>query len=426
MSKEVEKIDVNYKNKKRYKTSKYPIRQPRFFTWLIWVLSKIMLIGKKYRIEKENMEGLKPPYILLSNHLQFIDFELVAVATYPHRMNNVVSIDGYYMRPWLMELIGCIATRKFTQDLYLVKSMLHCLKKGDVVCMYPEARYSPNGTTAYMPESVGKLVKISKVPVVVALHHGNYLHTPFWDFRRKRKVPFYTKLKKILTPEEIKNMSVEEINETIRREMQYDEYKYQKENNILITEKFRAEGLHKILYKCPHCLKENMNSKGTEIYCEECGKRWNLNEDGSLSALEGETKFPHIPDWFKWERETVKEEVRNGTYSYEDEVEVYSLPRCYRFMPLGKAKISHDPENGFLLEGFYRGEKYVIPRKPLESNSLHLEYDHLHVKPYDCFDLTVENDCFFCYPSKRNVLTKLGFAVEEIYLMHMERLNNKN
>ena len=350
----------------------------------------------------------------------------MAVATYPHRMNNVVSIDGYYMRPWLMELIGCIATRKFTQDLYLVKSMLHCLKKGDVVCMYPEARYSPNGTTAYMPESVGKLVKISKVPVVVALHHGNYLHTPFWDFRRKRKVPFYTKLKKILTPEEIKNMSVEEINETIRREMQYDEYKYQKENNILITEKFRAEGLHKILYKCPHCLKENMNSKGTEIYCEECGKRWNLNEDGSLSALEGETMFPHIPDWFKWERETVKEEVRNGTYSYEDEVEVYSLPRCYRFMPLGKAKISHDPENGFLLEGFYRGEKYVIPRKPLESNSLHLEYDHLHVKPYDCFDLTVENDCFFCYPSKRNVLTKLGFAVEEIYLMHMERLNNKN
>ena len=31
-------IDVNYKNKKRYKTAKYPIRQPLYLTGLIWVL----------------------------------------------------------------------------------------------------------------------------------------------------------------------------------------------------------------------------------------------------------------------------------------------------------------------------------------------------------------------------------------------------
>lgn len=421
MKKEVERIDVNYKNNKRYKTAKYPIRQPLFFTWLIWVLSKIMLIGKKYKIEKVNMEGLKPPYILLSNHMQFIDFELVAVATYPHRLNNIVSVDGYYKRAWLMELIGCIATRKFTQDLYLVKSIMHCLRRGDVVCMYPEARYSSNGTTAYIPESVGKLIKLSKVPVVVALHHGNYLYTPFWNFRRKRKVPLKLKLTKILTPEQIKEMSVEEINAKLIEEFQYDEYKYQKENNILIKEPFRAEGLHKILYQCPHCLKEAMNSKDSEIYCEECGKRWNLNEDGSLVALNGETKFTHIPDWFKWERQQVREQVRNGTYYYEDEVEVYSLPRCNKFIPLGKAHITHDHENGFILEGTYRGETYRIPRRPLEINSLHLEYDHLHLKPFDCFDITTENDSFFCYPSQKNVLTKLGFATEEIYLLNMEK-----
>ena len=421
MEKEVKRRDVNYKNNKRYKTAKYPIRQPLFFTWLIWVLSKIMLIGKKYKIEKVNMEGLKPPYILLSNHMQFIDFELVAVATYPHRLNNIVSVDGYYKRAWLMELIGCIATRKFTQDLYLVKSIMHCLRRGDVVCMYPEARYSSNGTTAYIPESVGKLIKLSKVPVVVALHHGNYLYTPFWDFRRKRKVPLKLKLTKILTPEQIKEMSVEEINAKLIEEFQYDEYKYQKENNILIKESFRAEGLHKILYQCPHCLKEAMNSKGSEIYCEECGKRWNLNEDGSLVALNGETEFTHIPDWFKWERQQVREQVRNGTYYYEDEVEVYSLPRCNKFIPLGKAHITHDPENGFILEGTYRDEIYRIPRRPLEINSLHLEYDHLHLKPFDCFDITTENDSFFCYPSQKNVLTKLGFATEEIYLLNMEK-----
>ena len=59
----------NYKNPKTYNTAHYPIRQPLFFTWLIWLLCKIALIGKKYKVEKINMEGLKPPYMVLSNHM---------------------------------------------------------------------------------------------------------------------------------------------------------------------------------------------------------------------------------------------------------------------------------------------------------------------------------------------------------------------
>ena len=71
---------------------------------------------------------------------------------------------------------------------------------------------------------------------------------------------------------------------------------------IRITEPYRAEGLHKVLYQCPHCGAEAMDSAGAEIFCTECGKRWNLNEDGTLSALDGETEFSHVPDWFEWER----------------------------------------------------------------------------------------------------------------------------
>ena len=129
----MKKVEVNYRNKKRYKTAKYPIRQPKFFTWLIWVLSKMMLIGKKKKIEKINMENLNGPYIMLSNHMHFIDFELTAVALYPKRMNNVVNIDGFYKRAWLLNWIGAIATRKFTTDLHLIKSIMKVVKRGDAV-----------------------------------------------------------------------------------------------------------------------------------------------------------------------------------------------------------------------------------------------------------------------------------------------------
>lgn len=409
-------MDVNYKNKKYYNTAKYPIRQPIFIVWLIWILSKIMLIGIRHKVEKINMEGLKPPYILLSNHQYFVDFELCALGTFPHRVNNIVSIDGYYRRPWLMELIGSICKRKFVNDLHLIKSIKKVLKRGDVLCMYPEARYSPCGTTAILPEALGKLIKSNKVPVVIVLHHGNYLRTPFWNFRKVRKVPLYTTLTQILTAEDVERMSVDEINEAVTKALQYDEYRWQKEQGIVIDEPFRAEGLHKILYQCPACKKEHvMASKGTELYCTECGKRWTINTDGSLSAQSGETEFSHIPDWFEWERSEVRRQIENGEYHFEDTVDVYSLPRCMRFEHLGEAKLTHDAENGFVLCGTYRGEDYRIERKPLGMIGLHIEYDYCYIKPFDCVDISTEKDSFYCYPTKQNVVTKLSFATEEIY-----------
>ena len=419
-------IDVKYKNPKRYNTAKYPIRQPLFFVWLIWLLSKIMLLGKKYKIEKINMEGLKPPYMLLSNHMHFIDFELAAMCTYPHRVNNVVNIDGYYRRPWLMELIGAICTRKFTMDMHLIRSIRKVLKRGDILCMYPEARYSPCGITSYIPDSVGNLIKMNKVPVVTIVHHGNYLHTPFWNYRKKRKVPFYTTMTQILTKEQIAEMSVEEINSTLRKALEYNEYNYQLENNIKITEKFRAEGLHKILYQCPSCKTESkMDSKGCEIFCTECGKRWYHNEDGTLTALDGETEFTHIPDWFNWEREQVREQIEKGEYSFSDDVDIYSLPRCWSFTHLGKGRLTHDTENGFVVEGEYNGEKYRIQRMPLQTNSLHIEYDYCYIKPFDCVDISPENDSLYCYPTKQNVVTKLAFATEEIYNKSIDNTKQK-
>lgn len=415
-------MKVNYKNVKKYNIGEAPIRQPLYLMWLIWFLSFVSLLFKKKKIEKINMEGLKPPYIILSNHMSFIDFELTALATYPHRVNNVVNYDGYYQRGWLMKWIGSVCTRKYITDLRLVKNINLCLKRGDILCLYPEARYSPNGSTSYLPESLGKLIKMNKVPVVAVVHRGNHLYSPFWNFRKKRNVPLHTTLTQVLTKEDVINKSIEEINKIIRESLQYDEYKYQKENNILIKNKNRAEGIHKILYKCSCCGNEKkMASKGSQIYCEECSTKWNLNEDGSLTCLNKKSKFISVTDWFEWEREEVRKEIMNGTYSFEDEVEVYSLPHPYKFFNLGKGKIVHDCENGFVLKGHYNERDYIIKRTPYQIEGLHVEYDYFRIKRDDCFVINTEDDSYFCYPSKKNVVTKMAFATEEMFLIK----NNK-
>ncbi len=202
--------------------------------------------------------------------MHFIDFELVAQATYPHSVSNVVNIDGYIGKFFLLEWIGAICTRKFTTDIQLVKSIAKVLKRGDVLAMYPEARYSPAGTLAFLPDSLGKLGKMNKVPVVAVVHRGNHLYAPFWNFRDKRKVPFHTTFTKILTPEQINEMSVDEIN----------------------------------------------------------------------------------------------------------------------------AKLTHDIEKGFTLEGEYRSERYYINRLPIQTNSLHVEYDFGPLGKFDYIDISTENDSF--------------------------------
>lgn len=417
----IESIDVDYGKLKRYDTTKPPLKQRKFFTAVLRALCGLSMAGQEYKIEKINMEGLKPPYILLSNHMYFVDFHLCSIATWPYSVNNIATIDGYYRRPFIMEWLGCLCKRKFTTDMTLLRSVKKVLEEyGDILCMYPEARYSPIGTTAILPDSLEKLVKKQGVPVVVLLHHGNYLHTPFWNYRQPRKVPLYTTMTQVLTARDVAEKSPEEIGAVIRSAMDYDEYRWQREQNIRITEPFRAEGLHKVLYQCPHCGAESrMSSKGISLHCDACGKEWEMDELGVLRAMDGETEFPHIPDWYEWQRAQVRSQLEAGTYRFEDDVEVYSLPNAWRFQKLGMAKLTHDMENGFIVEGEHNGKLYRIHRPPLGMYGVHIEYDYCYLRPEDCIDISTGNDSLYCYPVKQNVVTKLSLATEELYKLKM-------
>ena len=403
----------------RYNSAKPPLKQSDTVTKLAYFVSSVLLslVRKGYKIEKLNMEGLKPPYILLINHMQSLDFCTMFKATYPQKVNTVATFHTYYKVSKTMEKLGCICTRKFTTDLSLVRACKKVLQEyGDIFCMFPEARYTPDGTLCILPPAIGKLAKKNNVPVVVMLNHGNYLNLPFWTNFKFRKTPIRVEMKQILTAEEVAEKSVDEINEIIRKEMEYDEYKWQKENNIHIKEKYRAEGLNKILYQCPNCKTEHqMVSKGIHLYCEACGKKWKMTELGEMKALEGETEFSHIPDWFNWERENVRQQLLDGTYHYEEEVQAYSTPGVNTYIDIGKVKVTHNLENGFVIEGHYNGHDFRIQRPTKSIYGLHTEYQFKQLKYLDCFDVSTSNDSIYCIPKQKDIVTKLGLATEEAF-----------
>ena len=65
----IQPIDVNYGSLTRYDTTQPPLRQRKIFTAILRALCGVSMTGQEYKIEKTNMENLKPPYIRFSNHM---------------------------------------------------------------------------------------------------------------------------------------------------------------------------------------------------------------------------------------------------------------------------------------------------------------------------------------------------------------------
>ncbi len=233
----------------RFDMNKKVKKQRRILTPLAWGLSFPETMQRKLKITKIDMDSVKKkPYLLLCNHNSFYDFRVATRAIFPRRATYVVTVDGFINREWIMREVGCYGKRKFINDIGLIKQLkrsVHDLKH--VAILYPEARYSLVGTNHVLPESLGKLVKFLKVPVVTLICHGNHLSSPVWNLKF-RKVRTEAVMTHLIKEEDIENLSVEEINKRINDAFVYDDYKWQKDNNILIKEKFRAEGLEKVLY----------------------------------------------------------------------------------------------------------------------------------------------------------------------------------
>ena len=366
----------------------------------------------------EEYEG--KPYLLLVTHSSMVDFNLMLLATDPYPVNNVMTLEGFntYTEP-LMRSLGVLGKRKYIADVNLIRNMKYCLHQlKTVFVLFPEARYSLDGCTSFLPDTLGKLIRMMRVPVLMLKIHGNFVTCPQWNkIDKKSKVT--ADMYPIVTADEALHLSPDVIQKRIEEEFRYDDFAWQYENRVKIDHPERAKGLHCLLYKCPHCLTEGeTDSAGDRLFCRSCGKAWVMDEYGRLHAEEGETEFPHIPDWSAWERQCVRDEIRNGTYRFEDDVKIETLPGSKKFYRHGMGKLIQTPE-GTTITGTVYGKNFELLKPGAVLESMHIEYDYLGRG--DCVDISVPDDSYWCYLSKRDAITKLSFATEEIHFLAKEK-----
>ena len=401
-----------------------PPKQNPFFLPFIWLLCQGVAWKNNLRITRTNMKGLKPPYLVLATHQAFMDFCIPPLVFFPHASNSVSELEGFeYYGEWLYRQAGCLGTRKFTNDLALVRNIRRVIQRQGILILYPEARYANVGTQSAIPPSVGKLAKLLKVPVVTLNMHGNYLQSPIWNLRKRKGVPLLTEVEQLLTPAQLDRLSAEDIQQRIQQVLSYDEYAWQKEQGISIRSPFRCEGLHLVLYQCRSCHKENqMLTKGARLYCEHCQAVWEMTEYGELRCLEEGGEAPnventplHIPDWYEWQRAQVIQEIENGAYALNCQVIIEALPNARNFVPMGQGELLHTAE-GFCLSYCEpeTGNPCTLFFPAKDSFSIHTEYDYRGKGP--CVTLSTLDNTFFLFPLDAGVnVTKIQFATERLY-----------
>ena len=407
----------------RYK-HKRPKKVGIFWRMLIRLLTVFGMSGTGFTYECEGIKELKKqPCLILMNHSCFLDLQMVYKILYPKRFCIVCTSDAFVgmggFMGWLMRTIGCIPTQKFVTDLSLIQDMNYAFKTLKTsVLMYPEASYSFDGTATPLPRKMGVLLKKFDVPVIMIESFGAFSRNPLYNELQIRKgVKISAKARCLYTQEQLRSMSVKELSDGLDEAFGFDHFKWQAEQGLEINESFRADGLNRILYKCADCSTEGeMVGKGTTLTCGHCGKVYELTPLGQLKAAEGDTRFPHIPDYYAWEREQVRQEIIDGTYRMEADVKIGMLVDFKAIYMVGEGHLTHDL-NGFTLTGCDGRLNYQ--QKPLSCYGLYADYYWYEIADVIC--IGSNERLYYCFPQGGDVVAKTRLATEEMYKLYKAR-----
>ena len=399
---------------------KTPMMPRLWLATIVRIVCAPTLWKTKFTYTTERMELVgDQPCLILMNHSSFTDMKLAFGIFYPRRLGIVTSVDAMTgILGKLMRLLGCMPTHKYVTDLSLIKDINHMLKTHKAsVLMYPEAGYSFDGCATTMPKRLGVLMKRLDVPVVTVITQGAFHRDPLYNMLQIRDVKVSAHVKCIATAEEVREKSVEELDALLEESFSFDNFAWQRDHRISIDVPFRADGLHRILYKCPHCGAENqMEGKGIHLTCHACQKQWIMDEYGQLAATEGDTEYPHIPDWYKWQRECVRAELEDGTYLLDTDVDIVMQVNLNGVCKIGPGRLTHDLD-GFRLVG--AEGKLDYRQSAVFSHTLYSDYYWYEMG--DVIGIGDNEFSYFCLPKGSVSVTKARLATEELYKMKKKR-----
>ena len=319
------------------------------YYFLCKLISKFVFNTKILRNE---IKGLKGPYVVLANHESQIDCINLAITT-KRRMHLVISNSFYQtigLKP-LLDMISVIPKQQFQTTTADIRAMKRAIEHNVPLGIYPVGLMTENGLSTDPGISIAKFLKFLKTDVYVCYTEGSYLTQPKWS-KVRRKGQITIDVHKLIFKEELETISNDELYQLVRNNIDYNSYENQKKNMIPYKHGNNVEGLEYVLYQCPKCksIKTMISKDISKLSCTCCGYEVDTNNYGLFNG-EG-LIFDNPADWSIEILENFKKElILNSDYQLNDEVTISMInSRSHKFEEVGTGHISINKEN-IILKG---------------------------------------------------------------------------
>ena len=263
----------------------YHARSVGYSTAMIWLPMRLLFtllrlpvrlwLGWRYRItvvHHDTTASLRPPYLLLGNHVSFWDPFLLGLAV-PHTV-HFLAADGNFRTPImriLMRLAGAIPKAKARTDMESLHALKRFAKSGRVVSLFPEGQRTWDERSRAVLPATPKLARLLGVPVVAVQLRGAYLSLPRWSAAARRgRLELHVST--VLTGTEVQTLPRREIARAIDDAIRYDEGLWQERDGQLYVSGRRAEYAERAVFRCPECGRWDLwHSHGNLLTCGNGG-----------------------------------------------------------------------------------------------------------------------------------------------------------
>ena len=287
----------------------------------IWRILYALLHRPIERVFCLSHENVMPsgPCLVVSNHVTDYDPLLVAMS-FPRTDLYYVASEHLFRKGLVSRLLlwamAPIPRRKGSQGMDTVKACLRRLKEGHSVCLFAEGDATWDGRSGAVFPATGKLARASGASLMTFRLEGGYLTKPRWS-KTLRRGRIHGHPVAVYSPEELRRMTPEAIQERINRDIYEDAWARQREDRVSFRGKRLAENLELALFCCPVCGRiGTLRTKKDRLFCE-CGLSVRYGADGFFDPPE---PFETVADWEDWQQVKLRSwQGKPGEILFSDE-----------------------------------------------------------------------------------------------------------
>ncbi len=320
------------RQRRSQRRAKRKVHAPEGFNRFLRATLARLLTGH-FHVRAENREllkNLKPPYLLLANHISVLDPFFVGRFV-PGIIHYVVS-DANFRNPVVnfgLSLVGSIPKTKAMSDMDTIRNIMRVTKQGGIVGIFPEGQSSWDGASLPIVYATAKLIKVLKIPVVIAKLTGSFLTKPRWA-RRSRRGRIVVRYELAFTTGQLKAATVGEVDARVRSLLSHNEFQENRVRRQRFVGRERAEYMEIALFLCPSCESlGTLHSHGNVLRCESCGYAVRVDLYGFFASHRGELQFDTMHQWNVWQKEVFRKQLsaygsssEETPFMFEDSVDI--------------------------------------------------------------------------------------------------------